>query len=179
MVARYPTAIKSFTPRVDLSDTVMADDVNTLQEEVNAIETTLGAAITGSAFVTGVCNISNESFTNVDARLQNIELGLFNGVDGAPYVRTTGNSVIQSTSVVGLAQKTMGGTSNLYEAYSEANSLGFKIDYLGIPYVNTSPVLYVGSSAYNALLASIANATAIANSAAAARTLHPFLLAGM
>lgn len=41
-MASYPTAIKSFTAKTDNVDDVMAVDVNDLQDEVAAIETTLG-----------------------------------------------------------------------------------------------------------------------------------------
>ena len=42
MAASYPGAVKSFTTKVDLVDTVDADHVNDLQLEVTAIETELG-----------------------------------------------------------------------------------------------------------------------------------------
>lgn len=42
MAASYPTSIKSFTTKVDDVDDVLAEHVNSLQEEVVAIETALG-----------------------------------------------------------------------------------------------------------------------------------------
>lgn len=43
MTATYPGGVKSFTPKTDNVDDVMAVDVNEIQEEVAAIETALGA----------------------------------------------------------------------------------------------------------------------------------------
>ena len=45
MTAQYPSAVKSFTTKVDFTDTVLAEHVNTLQEEVRAIQVTLGTSI--------------------------------------------------------------------------------------------------------------------------------------
>ena len=44
MTASYPSSVRAYVARVDLVDTVIADNVNSLQEEVVAIETTLGSA---------------------------------------------------------------------------------------------------------------------------------------
>lgn len=41
--ASYPTSVKSYTDKVDNVDDVMAADINSLQDEVVAIETALGA----------------------------------------------------------------------------------------------------------------------------------------
>jgi hypothetical protein len=45
MAASYPSSIKSFTTKVDNVDDVMAADVNSIQDEVVAIETALGASM--------------------------------------------------------------------------------------------------------------------------------------
>lgn len=49
LAAAYPAAIKSFTANTDNVDTVFANDVNELQEEVAAIETALGVNL-GNVF---------------------------------------------------------------------------------------------------------------------------------
>jgi hypothetical protein len=46
--ASYPTSLKSYTDKVDNVDDVMAADVNSLQDEVVAIETALGAGFSGA-----------------------------------------------------------------------------------------------------------------------------------
>lgn len=48
MAASYPSSIKSFTTKVDNVDDVEAEHINSLQEEVVAIETALGANLTNT-----------------------------------------------------------------------------------------------------------------------------------
>jgi hypothetical protein len=69
----------------------------------------------------------------------------------------------------------LSGTASIFEARSAANALGFNIDSVGMPKVDSAAVLYVGSAEYDTL-----NTTA--NSAletAEAVRFDPFLLAGM
>ena len=44
MTASYPNTIKSFTPKTDGIDDVLAADINAIQDEITAIETTLGTS---------------------------------------------------------------------------------------------------------------------------------------
>ena len=48
MTASYPNSIKSFTTKTDDVDYVMAEHVNSLQDEVTAIETELGSGTSGA-----------------------------------------------------------------------------------------------------------------------------------
>jgi hypothetical protein len=51
VAVQYPGAVKVFTAKVDFADTVLAEHVNSLQDEVNALESTLGTYIkTGSGW---------------------------------------------------------------------------------------------------------------------------------
>lgn len=165
MTANYPSSVRSYVARVDLVDTVIADNVNSLQEEVVAIETTLGSAATSSsplvssfgstAFTTTMNGSGATAWTTVAARLANIENGLINGVGNAPYVAKAGGSTISTASVKGLVLQTVSGTSNLLESYSAAAALGFNLDSSGVPKVGTNNVLYVNSSDYTSLVNSI------------------------
>lgn len=185
MVAQFPSAVKSFTAKIDLSNTVMADHINTLQEEVNAIESTLTSNILSSTYV-GAFELTT-AWSTLQERLENIELGLVNGVPDSPYVQTAGGSIIgNSSGSAGLALDTSSGTYNLLEAYASEDITGFlngavtfNLNYNGIPKVGTGNVVYVGGSDYNALLALIAQAQATANAAKVSGTIHPFVLAGM
>jgi DUF4097 and DUF4098 domain-containing protein YvlB len=49
MAAEYPSAIKSWTPVVDDVNHVMADDVNSIYEEIEAVQTELGEDVAGDA----------------------------------------------------------------------------------------------------------------------------------
>lgn len=176
MVAQFPSAIRAFAPKVDLSDTVMADHVNALQEEVSAIENTLSNGILSSSW-TGTW-IGAATWANVDQRITNIEYGLLNGVTPAPYVSVSGGSSINTNSLVGILLKASSGTADLVQTKNPSGTLKFKVDVNGIPYVGTAPVLYLNSTEYNNLLSSINSAQGAAN-AASANSIHPFLLAGM
>lgn len=115
------------------------------------------------------------SWTNLTSRLANIETGLVNGVTGAPYFKKTGDSIQPASGTVGLSLQTTAGSTNLLETKNAAGQLRFNVNFDGIPKVNTSNVLYVGSPDYVTL-----NDTAqTANTIAQGNPFNPFLLAGM
>jgi hypothetical protein len=79
MAASYPGSVRNFLARVDLVDTVIADNVNTLQEELKAVQTTLGSAATGTSPLastySGTFAITT-TWTTLSDRIANIEAGL-------------------------------------------------------------------------------------------------------
>ena len=93
MTAFFPTSIRPFSTKVDLVNTVMADHVNALQDEVKSIETVLSTGILSPDY-SGSFSSSLITPTTLNARLKNIEAGLVSGVSTAPYVRTDGGSTI-------------------------------------------------------------------------------------
>lgn len=173
MTASYPSSIRAYVARVDLVDTVIADNVNSLQEEVVAIETTLGSAASSknplvstfgtTAFTTTMNGTNNASWLTVYDRLTNIENGLLNGVPNSPYVARAGGSVIATAGIKGLVLQTVSGSFNLLESYSSGSVLGFNLDSSGIPKVGTANVLYVGSTDYNTLVSNTSSANSNAN----------------
>ena len=52
-MASFPSSVKSFTTRNDVSDTIMASHVNDLQDEVNAVETALGTSLANVVSASG------------------------------------------------------------------------------------------------------------------------------
>ena len=156
MTASYPSSIRPFVPRVDLVDTVIADNVNSLQEEVKALETVLGAGAQSPLASTWSGTFTQPvTWSTVYDRLANIEAGLVNGFSSAPYVYTSGGSTVTTTNNKGLVLRVGSGSINLFETYATGNVLGFNIDYTGTPKVGSANVLYVGSSEYAAILSSI------------------------
>jgi hypothetical protein len=115
MAAQYPASIKTFTNKVDNTDTVIASDVNLIYDEVTALETTLGAIPATSSTWSGTFNsTSTTDWATVGARLDNIEYGLKTAFTNR--VNTAGGSTIGSTSTtVGLTISTSG-TGNLLAA---------------------------------------------------------------
>jgi hypothetical protein len=165
MTASYPGSVRPFVPRVDLVDTIIADNVNSLQEEVKAIETSLGTAASTSPLVstfTGTWTTTmngGSAWTTVGDRLRNIEAGLVSGVPNAPYILNSGGSTITTATNKGLVLQTGTGSLNLLESYSSGSVLGFNLDSSGTPKVGSSNVLYVGSTDYNTLVSSISSAS--------------------
>lgn len=179
MPASYPTSIRTFTNKVDLVDTVLADHINALQDEVRALEIVLGATSQGgnplTSNYTGVFSTTS-TWTSLDERISNVEIGLVNGVGAvSPYVKKVGDSIQPPSGTVGLTIKTTAGTANIFEARSSTNALGFNVDSVGNPKVNAANVLYVGSTEY----ASLNNTATSAYNTAEAIRFDPFLLAGM
>jgi len=169
MPADYPLLVHSFSPRQDLVDTVIADNVNALQYEVAAVQTVLGSSANSTnplvSTFSGTWSTATTTWGTVGARLLNIEAGLVNGVPNVPYVLKTGGSTITTTSNKALVLQTGTGSLNLLESYSSGAVLGFNLDSSGIPKVGTNNVLYVGSTEYVALT----TATSTAQTAAEAR----------
>lgn len=76
MPTAYPSSIKNFTTKVNYVDTVLAGDVNDLQDELVAVETALGSSIrTGSGWVGSFDQITT-NWTTLKDRIVNIEYGL-------------------------------------------------------------------------------------------------------
>jgi len=173
MVAQYPSSVRSFTPKVDLVDTVFADHVNVLQDETRAVQVSLGTSLLASNY-SGLF-AQTATWPSLSARLANIEAGLVTGVVGAPYFKKTGDSIAPASGTVGLAAKTTAGTANLIETRNAANTLRFNVDFDGLPKVGAGEVLYVGGTAYTNLTTVV---TAIETIAKGNR-FNPFLLAGM
>jgi uncharacterized membrane protein len=173
MPAQYPASVRTFTNKVDLVDTVFADHVNILQDEVRALEVTFGNQVLVSTY-TGTF-AQTTSWSTVGARLANIEAGLVSGVVGSPYFKKTGDTISPASGSIALGLKTTAGTANLLEARNSANTLRFNINFDGLPKVGAANVLYVGSSEYTTLNTAATEANVIAKG----NPFNPFLLAGM
>lgn len=98
MPTAYPSSVKNFTTKVNYVDTVLAGDVNDLQEELVAVENALGASIkTGSGWVGSFDQITTNWSTLKD-RIANIEYGLGDAYNRIiPSGGTTGQ-VLRKTS---------------------------------------------------------------------------------
>lgn len=102
MAAVYPGAIKSFTTKVNNTEIIDAAHPNVIQEEVVAIETTLGTnpALSTANASTAVYNNSGTLFASVNARLANIEKGIV-GDTHTQYLKNTGGTVTGTVTMSG------------------------------------------------------------------------------
>lgn len=98
MTAAYPSTVKSFTTKVDFTDTVLAEHVNSLQDEVRSLETNLGTSIaTGSGWV-GSFDQVTINWNTVKDRIANIEYGLNVAYTAKlPTGGTTGQVLVKSS----------------------------------------------------------------------------------
>lgn len=75
-MATYPSTLKTYTDKVDGVDLVLAADVNSLQDEVEAIEAELGVSPSDTALPSAGQYYPNGNGSTVAARLTNLEAGL-------------------------------------------------------------------------------------------------------
>ncbi len=146
MTATYPASIKSFSTKTDFIDTVLAEHVNTLQEEVNSIQTNLGTLIkTGSGWV-GSFDIITTNWNTLKDRLANIEYGLYDIY--TDYVSLSGGSTILSSGndVVGITVKAKSSqTANIASFKNSSDSVVTYVNSSGHIFTRTKelvPVIY-------------------------------------
>ena len=95
MTAYYPTIVKTFVNKVDFTDTILADHVNSLQDEVNALEVNLGTYIRTSSGWVGAFDRTTSVWNTLKDRLANIEYGLSTAFDAVPPGGTTGQVLVK------------------------------------------------------------------------------------
>jgi hypothetical protein len=149
VTASYPASVKSFTTKVDFTDTVLAEHVNSLQEEVNSLQSNLGTYIkTGSGWV-GSFDTSTTAWNTLKDRLANMEYGIKDIYDD--YVsRSGGSSIVASgASVKGLIVKGASSqTANLVEFQTSSGTVVSKVDAAGELYTSDKklvPIVYASS----------------------------------
>jgi hypothetical protein len=112
MAASYPSSVRPFTTKTNILSVIDAADPNSLQEEVVAIETTLGInpALSTSVSPTDVFLSSSSQYSTVSLRLANIERGIV-GDSHTQYVKKVGNETIVNASPSNVAITVRGATS--------------------------------------------------------------------
>lgn len=98
MTAAYPTTVKSFTTKVDFTDSVLAEHVNSLQDEVNSLQLNLGTYIRTSSGWVGSFDQVTTTWNTLKDRLANIEYGLNNAIGAMiPSGGTTGQVLVKTS----------------------------------------------------------------------------------
>lgn len=136
MAASYPASLKSFTVHTNNTDTIDAAHVNALQDEVAAVESTVGTApnVSTTVSASSTFNKTSYTYTDVSSRLANIEKGI-TGDSHTQYVHNTGGDTITPSAigVKGLIIKAASGqTANLLEFQNYAGTpTGVYVDSTG------------------------------------------------
>jgi len=125
MAANYPLSIKVWEPVVNLQSLVVAEDVNTVYEEIESMQRQLGVGAgglttSGEWGASGDFSSATTSWESLRTRIQNIENGVFFAAS-----RRGGSVVTPSTaSVVGLTVKAAASqTANLLEIRNASNQV--------------------------------------------------------
>ena len=100
MVASYPSSVRVFTTKVNITEIIDASHPNEIQEEVVAIQTALGTvpATSTTPSSTGTFIATSTAFANLTARLANIETGIVADTHTQYIKRVNGTVTTASTS---------------------------------------------------------------------------------
>lgn len=100
MPASYPSSIRVFSTKVNITDIVDASHPNSVQEEVVAIQTTLGILpnVSTTPSASGTFLSTSQTFATLNARLANIETGIVADTHSQYTKRTNGSVTTASTS---------------------------------------------------------------------------------
>lgn len=130
----YPSSPASFSTHIDVTDTILAAHVNSLQTEVYAIETNIGMSpsLATAATTTGWAN-TNTDYGTLVARLANIEKGVVSDAHTQYIHKVGGDSIVPSAvGVKGLVvQATSGQTANLVEFQNSSATVVSSVDATG------------------------------------------------
>ena len=127
MTASYPLAVRPFQNKTNVIDIIDASHPNSLQEEVVAIESTIGLnpALSTTPSPTGSFISTSTQFNTLIQRLANIETGVVADVHGQ-YVKKAGNDTIVNTTNTNVGLTIRGAASqsaNLQEWRNSSNAI--------------------------------------------------------
>lgn len=113
MVASYPSAIRVFTTKVNVTDIIDASHPNLIQEEIVAIQTSLGVnpATSTTPSSSGTFTATSTAFSNLTSRLANIETGIVADTH-TQYVKKVDGTVTTASTASGVVRNIHTSTSN-------------------------------------------------------------------
>lgn len=137
MAASYPSSVKVFPTHVNITEIIDAGHPNTIQDEVVAVENTLGVlpSLSTTPSPSGTFNGTSTLFNNVSDRIANVETGIVSDAH-TQYIRKAGDTanVIQPAlnTTKGLVIKGAASQSaNLLELQNNAGVVVAYIDASG------------------------------------------------
>jgi hypothetical protein len=141
MTAVFPDGVKSFTNKEDFTDLVLAEHINSLQNEVTAIQATIGTLPQVTSGYVGAFDEATVSFATLKARIQNIERGIKGDVH-TQYFKYTGGT-IQPENAATVPVTVQGFTSQSADLIQFKNSGGTtltKVDAAGKLFINNQEI---------------------------------------
>jgi hypothetical protein len=126
MAASYPSAVRSFSTKTNVLDIIDASDPNSLQEEVIAIETSLGInpALSTTPNPSSGFTATSTQYSTLAQRLANIENGIV-GDSHTQYLKKAGGETITNATASNVAIIVKGASSqsaNLQEWKNSSNT---------------------------------------------------------
>lgn len=125
MAASYPSSVRSFSTKRNTLDIIDASDPNGVQEEIVAIQATIGVSpsLSTAPSSTGTFAATATTFSTLTARLANIETGIVSD-SHTQYIRRTGNEVITNAIASNVALNIVGASSQSANLQNWKNSSG-------------------------------------------------------
>ena len=113
MAASYPASTVVFTTKQNIVDIVDASHPNIIQDEIVAIEATLGVSpnLSTTPSPSGSFVATSTSFANVSARLANLETGVVADTH-TQYVKKVNGAVTTASTSSGVVRNIYTSTSN-------------------------------------------------------------------
>lgn len=113
MAASYPSSTVVFTTKQNIVDIIDASHPNVVQDEIVAIESTLGVNpnLSTTPSPTGTFVATSTSFVNVSARLANLETGIVADTH-TQYVKKVNGSVTTASTSSGVVRNIYTSTSS-------------------------------------------------------------------
>jgi hypothetical protein len=113
MAASYPASTVVFTTKQNIVDIVDASHPNIIQEEIVAIESTLGVSpnLSTTPSASGSFVATSTSFASVSARLANLETGIVADTH-TQYIKRVNGSVTTASTSSGVVRNIYTSTSN-------------------------------------------------------------------
>lgn len=113
MAASYPSSTVVFTTKQNVVDIIDASHPNVIQDEIVAIESTLGINpnLSTTPSASGTFISTSTSFASVSARLANIEVGIVADTH-TQYVKKENGVVTTASTSSGVVRNIYASTSN-------------------------------------------------------------------
>jgi hypothetical protein len=141
MAADYPTGTKPFQNKTDYTQIIVAEHINSLQDEVMAVQNFVGPMPHVSAGYVGTFDDVTTTFSSLAARVSNLEKGIKGDVH-TQYVKFTGGT-LQPANAATVLLTLRGFTSQSADLLRFSNSSGTtltKVDAAGKLFVNNQEI---------------------------------------